>query len=117
VRASRLLELLWSLGDADVVLEECGGYSRWATSLIARFATAGGHNGLRLFVICQNYRRITVEATSNVQRLMLFPQAEEADMTELRKKIGRTKEAALRSMQRFDQPVLWQQGQLEGAAP
>ena len=112
-RVGRIMEWLWAIGDGDVVLEECGDYSRWCISMIHRLATKGGHNGLRLFLLCQNYRRITIEATSNVQRLVLFPQAEEQDMVELARKIGKTRAQRLRSMKQFDPPVLWQQGQLE----
>jgi hypothetical protein len=112
-RISRVMEWLWAIGDVDIVLEEAGQYSRWAVPLINRCMTAGAHRGLRLFLIAQSIGRITIDARRNVQRYMLFPQMDEADMTEVGKKLGQNKAQQLRAMKRFDLPVMWQQGDLE----
>jgi hypothetical protein len=115
-RIARVLAWIWEVGKTDVLLEEAGNYSRWATTMIHRVATGGGHRKLRLFVSVQSLGRLSIDARRNVQRLLLFPQADESDMAELKRKIGPSREAALRRLKRFDPPVLWEQGQLEGAA-
>jgi hypothetical protein len=111
-RVAVMLELLWSIGDFDVVLEEAGGYSRWAVPLIHRLTSAGAHRGLRVFMLTQSLGRITIDARRNAQRLMLFPQADEQDMTELRRKLGKARDLQLRAIQQFDPPLLWKQGDL-----
>jgi hypothetical protein len=112
-RVSRILEFCWAIGDLDIVLEEAGQYSRWAVSLIHRCMSAGGHRGLRMFLIAQSLGRITIDARRNARRIMLFPQADHSDMAMVRKVVGDTKAQELRRMKLYDPPVLWEQGQLE----
>jgi len=109
-RASAMLEILWALGDVDVVLEEAGLFSRFAVPLINRIATGGAHAGLRFFLVAQSFSRLAIDARRNVARLVLFAQGEQADYDLLRGKLGKLAARNLAGLQVGDAPVLWKYG-------
>jgi hypothetical protein len=113
-RIARALDWIWICGDVDVVLEEAAAYSRWIVPVVNRIASRGGHKGLRFYLLSQSYGRITIDARRHPARILAYPQGDENDMTELSRKIGRSRADHLRRLQKGDfSPVLWEQGQLE----